>query len=1127
VLLVCLFSSAAFGQPWDGNGVEGDPYLIYDACDMQAIGANYRYWRAHFRLMSDIDLGEYTGTNFNIIGREIIALPTSIALDTSSGKMYWTDPGTAKIQRAHLDGSGIEDLVTSGLSHPRSIALDVTGSKMYWTDAGTDKIQRANFDGTGVEDLVTTGLSSPHSIALDITGGKMYWTDAGTDKIQRANLDGTGVEDLVTTGLSVPHGIALDVSAGKMYWTDPGTEKIQRANLDGSGVEDLVTTGLGYPYGITLDVAGSKMYWVDSGSDKIQRANFEGTGVEDVIETGLISPYGIALDLASGMIYWTDSGTRRIQRANLDGTEIEDLVASHFRGVFDGNGHTISNFTYDSNGVHRIGLFGYVSDPNAEIRDLRLVDPNIDGGTGKYVGPLVGHLVRGTVTDCRVDGGCVSGGRCVGGLAGLNYDRISDCNASVNLTGQQQVGGMVGGSEGVISNCRSSSIVTAVYSSGGLVGSNTGNIYGSNSTGSVDGGFYVGGLVGENYTTGTISNSYSAGSVSGSYYVGGLVGLNGGDISSCYSTNTVSGVMEEIGGLVGRNEEGEIWNCYSKGDISGFADVGGFLGRNYEGFVSNCYSTGSASAVHNTGGLVSSDIGGTVIDCFWDVNSSGLDTSDGGIGKTTSEMQTESTFTDAGWDFVGEVINGPNDVWTICEGEDYPMLAWEKYGGGNGTEANPYLIRTSCQMNAIGADSNDWDKHFKLMADIDLSAYTGTSFNIIGSSSNPFTGVFDGNDHEILNLKYESVASVDYFGMFGFIEGNNAEIRNLGLAGADVNLPNGGDFGGVGVLVGRLKRGTVSQCYASDCRVRARELVGSLVGSNYGVIERCYSSAEVLGGNDESVGALVGVNYGQITKSYALGSVSGVIDVGGLVGNNFAGGSITDCYSSANVTATCCYVGGLVSGNRGTVQRCYSVGTVSGDRRGGLVSHNHGTITSCFWDSQSSDCNVSEGGVGLPTAQMQTESTFTDAGWDFVGEVINGPNDIWDICEGTNYPKFVWQIPAADFVCPDGVNFIDYAFFAEHWLQSIYGECGGVELTSDGKVNWVDFALFAEYWMLTGCGECGGADFTGDENVDLADLYVFATYWLGFEYAEVDLTNDGQVGLDDLREFTENWLAGL
>ena len=48
---------------------------------------------------------------------------------------------------------------------PRDIELDLTNSKMYWIDDGTNKIQRADLDDSGVEDLVT-GLSAPISIAL-------------------------------------------------------------------------------------------------------------------------------------------------------------------------------------------------------------------------------------------------------------------------------------------------------------------------------------------------------------------------------------------------------------------------------------------------------------------------------------------------------------------------------------------------------------------------------------------------------------------------------------------------------------------------------------------------------------------------------------------------------------------------------------------------------------------------------------------------------------------------------------------------------------------------------------------------------------------------------------------------
>ena len=44
--------------------------------------------------------------------------------------------------------------------------LDAAGGKLYWTDWGTDKIQRANLDGSEVEDVVSSGLVDPWGIAL-------------------------------------------------------------------------------------------------------------------------------------------------------------------------------------------------------------------------------------------------------------------------------------------------------------------------------------------------------------------------------------------------------------------------------------------------------------------------------------------------------------------------------------------------------------------------------------------------------------------------------------------------------------------------------------------------------------------------------------------------------------------------------------------------------------------------------------------------------------------------------------------------------------------------------------------------------------------------------------------------
>ena len=284
----------------------------------------------------DAVLGE-SNTGNNCSPAVTLTVATAPPPPAGTSKLYWTDWGTDKIQRANLDGSEVEDLVSgAGLDGPDGLALDMVGGKMYWTDAGTNKIQRVDLSGANVEDLVT-GLGIPYGLALDVAGGKMYWTNRQTNKIQRADLNGANVEDLVTSGLTFPGGLALDVSGGKMYWTNPGMNKIQRSNLDGSGVEDLVTSGVTSPTGLALDVSGGKMYWTDRRSDKIQRANLDGSGVEDLVTTGLHSPNGLALDVSGGKMYWADAGTNKVQRANLDGSNVDDLVTGA-NGLVDPSG---------------------------------------------------------------------------------------------------------------------------------------------------------------------------------------------------------------------------------------------------------------------------------------------------------------------------------------------------------------------------------------------------------------------------------------------------------------------------------------------------------------------------------------------------------------------------------------------------------------------------------------------------------------------------------------------------------------------------------------------------------------------------------------------------------------------
>ena len=251
--------------------------------------------------------------------------------------MYWTNWGTGKIQRANLNGSNVQDIVT-GVGHPISVALDLSAGKMYWTDRNTldhsdpdgkGRIWRANLDGTNIENLGIRELFVKWQIALDPTEDKMYYGSSidsrlpvdHDPRLERSNLDGTNIE-VLHTGQN-GQGLALDISRRKMYWT-ADVDKIYCSNLDGTNIEVLLT-GLITPQYIALDFRGDKIYWTTWDSGKIQRANFDGSNLEDVI-VGLGIPCGIALDSPNGKMYWASWSENKIQRANLDGSNVEDVV---------------------------------------------------------------------------------------------------------------------------------------------------------------------------------------------------------------------------------------------------------------------------------------------------------------------------------------------------------------------------------------------------------------------------------------------------------------------------------------------------------------------------------------------------------------------------------------------------------------------------------------------------------------------------------------------------------------------------------------------------------------------------------------------------------------------------------
>jgi len=141
-------------------------------------------------------------------------------------------------------------------------------------------------------------------------------------------------------------------------------------------------------------------------------------------------------------------------------------------------------------------------------------------------------------------------------------------------------------------------------------------------------------------------------------------------------------------------------------------------------------------------------------------------------------------------------------------------------------------------------------------------------------------------------------------------------------------------------------------------------------------------------------------------------------------------------------------VAGLVGIHVGTysdIINSYSTGLVSGGlTRGGLTTHSSSDCYDCFWDMQTSEQSSSACGTGKNTTPMKTESTFTDAGWNFT--------TIWGMGGVVNdgYPYLLWWYAPFEWE--------DYDIYQVLWFQP-NAIIEGTTLpdragTEDGIITW-------------------------------------------------------------------------
>lgn len=231
----------------------------------------------------------------------------------------------------------------------------------------------------------------------------------------------------------------------------------------------------------------------------------------------------------------------------LDKKAEEFLPIPSFSGTFNGNGHVISGLCIDG-GQTRAGLFDTIQS-GAVVKNL---------------------CVEGQVTPGEE-------GDTIGGIAGINYGKITGCSFEGTIQGGTSVGGLTGINEttGQMVNCKFQGTVTGEHYVGGIAGQNTGSLIRCENSGDINTT-----AVEVSADLSELSFPAAAEIIPAGTDIGGIAGFSGGVIQSCKNAGNVGyeHMGYNVGGITGR-QSGYLDGCSNTGQVKGRKDVGGIAGQ--------------------------------------------------------------------------------------------------------------------------------------------------------------------------------------------------------------------------------------------------------------------------------------------------------------------------------------------------------------------------------------------------------------------------------------------------------------------------------------------------------------------------------------------------------------------
>ena len=719
---------------------------------------------------------------------------------------------------------------------------------------------------------------------------------------------------------------------------------------------------------------------------------------------------------------------------------------TEFQGVFDGQGHIISNLKMNSSS-YNVGVFGF-SD-GLTIKNL-VVDgsssflsyqPDQEDYSRVNIGSILGRSVTSTYS-CIIEN--------IVNMASIIYNRKSPYSIAA-------VGGVVGyidsdGGSVLIKNCANYGSITESGESknsyvGGIAGYLFGNVvncfnYGTiTHDGTIKDKIYVGGIVGYSEYS-VIENSVSYGNVlsQNKTFVGGIVGyLDSSSISHCYwspaSNNNFYAMIYNttVSNMASFDANFVLNESVSVGSFQGTSLVGA-LNAYSEYYDIYDYSLWVINKNENTvsfnvnGAESSYTLNSKIIllpslanegkswfdgwyvdsDCTIKLGKNEITGSTKLYGKREENAKEYTiTFDARGGTSVdpftaqfGTIVSLPNNT----AKENCKIVFWEdKFG--NDVEWNITVparnitlyafwqctrIGTAEEFAAIGKIITHGFSYegmtVYLESDLDFS---GMHYDPIGYSSNEFDGVFDGQGHTFSNVIVKTSAWYRV-GLFGSLAG--ATVKNVVI---DDSCLFTDEFS---VVPGYLYIGSLSgMCYTYDRPCIFENIVNMADVAFIGSIVSKLMLGGIVGEVDlyNSYTSYLRncVNYGSVTHS---GNNRNSY-IGGIIGNSYYDSIIQNCLNAGTITlngvsAGEIDVGGIIGyGSRNVlIENCLSAGTIlvsgTSNRIGGITGYVRTSvnITNSFWSSA-----LGLGITGEGTLFVDNETSQADVGAELLGK-LNG-----------------------------------------------------------------------------------------------------------------------------------------